>query len=46
MAGGGGHARMGGGQIRREHMEGIGPQTGMSKIQLKQRLFESMRGDL
>jgi hypothetical protein len=46
MAGAGGHARMGGGQIQREHMEGIGPQQGMTKIQLKQRLFAAMRGEL
>jgi hypothetical protein len=37
---------MGGGQIQREHMEGIGPQQGMTKIQLKRRLFEAMRGEL
>ncbi len=46
MAGGGGHARMGGGQIPREHMEGIGPQTGVGKSRLKTRLFEAMRGEL
>jgi nanoRNase/pAp phosphatase (c-di-AMP/oligoRNAs hydrolase) len=46
MAGAGGHARMGGGQIQREHMEGLGPQQGMTKIQLKDRLFDAMRGEL
>jgi nanoRNase/pAp phosphatase (c-di-AMP/oligoRNAs hydrolase) len=46
MAGAGGHARMGGGQVPREHMEGIGPQTGVGKTRLKSRLFEAMRGEL
>jgi len=46
MAGAGGHARMGGGQVPRENMEGIGPQTGVGKTRLKTRLFEAMRGEL
>jgi hypothetical protein len=37
---------MGGGQVPREHMEGIGPQTGVGKTRLKSRLFEAMRGEL
>lgn len=45
-AGAGGHARMGGGQVPREHLEGIGPQTGLTKRRLKGRLFEAMRGEL
>ena len=45
-AGAGGHARMGGGQVPREHMEGIGPQSGLTKTRLKGRLFEAMRGEL
>lgn len=46
MADAGGHARMGGGQVPREHMEGLGPQTGVGKPRLKARLFEAMRGEL
>jgi Exopolyphosphatase-related proteins len=31
MSGAGGHARMGGGQLSIDHMEGIGPSTGMDR---------------
>ena len=46
MAGGGGHARMGGGQIPIDHMEGLGPNEGLTREELKQRLFDAMNGDL
>jgi nanoRNase/pAp phosphatase (c-di-AMP/oligoRNAs hydrolase) len=46
MAGAGGHARMGGGQLSIEHMEGIGPSEGLSRNQFEQRLFDAMAGDL
>ena len=45
MASGGGHARMGGGTISVEHMEGIGPSEGLTEEQLHQRLFEAMAGE-
>lgn len=44
MAAGGGHARMGGGQIGIDHMEGLGPSTGITREQLKERLFAAMSG--
>jgi len=46
MAGAGGHARMGGGQVSIEHMEGIGPSSGVTESQLVERLFEGMDGNL
>ncbi len=46
MAEAGGHARMGGGTISIEHMEGIGPSDGMSRDEMKARLFEAMKGDI
>ncbi|WP_302080965.1 DHH family phosphoesterase [Salinibaculum rarum] len=46
MAGAGGHARMGGGQLSLDHMEGLGPSNGMTRDQLKDRLFASLSGDL
>ncbi len=46
MASAGGHARMGGGQIPVEHMEGLGPGEGTTREELKQRLFDAMNGDL
>jgi len=42
----GGHARMGGGQIPVEHMEGLGPSEGTSREELVDRLFEAMNGEL
>ena len=42
----GGHARMGGGRISIEHMEGLGPGEGMTREELKERLFEAMNGDV
>ncbi|MFC7057683.1 DHH family phosphoesterase [Halovenus salina] len=46
MAGGGGHARMGGGQCSLEHMEGLGPGEGVSREELRERLFTAMNGDM
>jgi len=46
MAGAGGHARMGGGQLSVDHMEGIGPGDGMDRDELQQRLFDAMNGDI
>jgi nanoRNase/pAp phosphatase (c-di-AMP/oligoRNAs hydrolase) len=46
MAGAGGHARMGGGQLSIEHMEGLGPSEGLSRGQFEERLFTAMAGDL
>jgi len=46
MAGAGGHARMGGGQLSVEHMEGLGPSEGMERGELQQRLFDAMGGDI
>ncbi len=46
MADAGGHARMGGGQLSVDHMEGIGPGAGITHEQLKDDLFEAMSGDI
>ncbi len=46
MAGAGGHARMGGGKLSIEHMEGLGPSKGLSRSQFESRLFEAMAGEL
>jgi nanoRNase/pAp phosphatase (c-di-AMP/oligoRNAs hydrolase) len=46
MSGAGGHARMGGGQLSVDHMEGLGPGNGVSRAELKERLFEVMGGDV
>ncbi len=45
MAEGGGHARMGGGKISVEYMDGIGPSDGLSKRDLQERVFEAMAGE-
>lgn len=45
MASGGGHAKMGGGQVPIEHMEGIGPGDGMTRADLQERLFAAMKGE-
>jgi nanoRNase/pAp phosphatase (c-di-AMP/oligoRNAs hydrolase) len=45
MAEAGGHARMGGGQLSVDHMEGIGPSSGIDREELKDKLFQAMRGD-
>ncbi|WP_440991017.1 DHH family phosphoesterase [Haloarchaeobius baliensis] len=44
MADAGGHARMGGGQLSKEHMEGLGPSDGVSRDDFKQRLFDALAG--
>ena len=46
MANAGGHARMGGGQLSLDHMEGIGPGGGISRAELVDRLFEAMSGNM
>jgi nanoRNase/pAp phosphatase (c-di-AMP/oligoRNAs hydrolase) len=46
LADGGGHARMGGGSVSIEHMEGLGPGEGLTRAEFKQRLFEAMNGEL
>jgi len=45
MADGGGHARMGGGQISIDHMRGIGPSNGLTCDDLTERLFAAMAGE-
>jgi len=45
MADGGGHARMGGGQISIDHMRGIGPSNGLTREELTERLFAAMAGE-
>jgi len=46
MASAGGHARMGGGQCSIDHMKGLGPGDGLTREELKERLFEAMNGEL
>ena len=46
MSSAGGHARMGGGQISAEHLDGLGPGDGVSREELRERLFDAMAGDL
>ena len=46
LAGGGGHARMGGGRVHIEHMEGLGPGEGLTREEFKEQLFEAMNGEL
>ena len=46
MGGAGGHARMGGGQLSIEHMNGLGPGDGLTREQFHERLFEAMSGEL
>jgi nanoRNase/pAp phosphatase (c-di-AMP/oligoRNAs hydrolase) len=45
MAEGGGHARMGGGKIPVEYMDGIGPGDGVTRPELKDRMFKAMAGE-
>ena len=45
MSGGGGHARMGGGQISADHMAGIGPSKGLTMDDLHDRIFAAMSGE-
>ena len=46
MADAGGHARMGGGQVSLDHMDGLGPSTGVTMPELTDRLFSAMSGDI
>ncbi|MFC7139419.1 DHH family phosphoesterase [Halosimplex aquaticum] len=46
MANAGGHARMGGGQLSVEHMEGLGPGDGLDRQEFVDRLFDAMAGDI
>lgn len=46
LAGGGGHARMGGGRVPIEHMNGLGPGEGLTREEFKQQLFDAMNGEL
>ena len=46
MSSGGGHARMGGGQVSLEHLRGLGPGDGLTREDLEERLFDAMGGDL
>jgi nanoRNase/pAp phosphatase (c-di-AMP/oligoRNAs hydrolase) len=46
MAEAGGHARMGGGRIPLDHMAGLAPEEGLTREELKRRLFEAMNGAL
>jgi nanoRNase/pAp phosphatase (c-di-AMP/oligoRNAs hydrolase) len=46
MSSAGGHARMGGGQVSTEHMEGLGPSGGLDRAAFRDRLFAAMNGDL
>jgi len=45
MAEAGGHARMGGGQLSVDHMNGIGPSEGVTRVEFTDRLFDAMAGD-
>jgi nanoRNase/pAp phosphatase (c-di-AMP/oligoRNAs hydrolase) len=46
MSSAGGHARMGGGQLSIEHMNGIGLSDGMNRVEFQDRLFDAMVGDI
>lgn len=46
MSSAGGHARMGGGQVSTEHLEGIGPGGGVTRQRFKERLFAAMNGEI
>jgi len=46
MGSAGGHARMGGGQLSIEHMNGIGPGSGVAMPDFKGHLFDAMAGDI
>ena len=45
MANAGGHARMGGGQLSVDHMNGIGPSEGVSRLEFEERIFSAMAGE-
>jgi nanoRNase/pAp phosphatase (c-di-AMP/oligoRNAs hydrolase) len=46
MASAGGHARMGGGQLSVDHMDGIGPGDGVARAEFVDRIFDAMSGDI
>lgn len=46
MGSAGGHARMGGGQLSIDHMNGIGPGSGVALADFKGHLFDAMAGDI
>jgi len=46
MADAGGHARMGGGRVPLDHMEGLAPGEGLTRDELKTRLFDAMNGSV
>jgi len=46
MSSAGGHARMGGGQVSVEHMSGLRPDSGMTREEFAERLFDAMAGEL
>lgn len=45
MASAGGHARMGGGQVSVQHMEGIGPANGVEIQEFEDLLLDALRGE-
>jgi len=45
MAEGGGHARMGGGKISVDYLDGLGPSEGVTREELRERLFDAMAGE-
>ncbi|WIV67063.1 DHH family phosphoesterase [Natrialbaceae archaeon AArc-T1-2] len=45
MASAGGHARMGGGQLSLDHMQGIGPSSGLDRDEFEDRLFAALSGE-
>ena len=45
MSSAGGHARMGGGQLSVDHMNGIGPSDGVSKDEFETRLLAALSGE-
>jgi len=46
MGSAGGHARMGGGQLSVDHMNGIGPGSGVAMTDFKGHLFDAMAGEV
>lgn len=46
MSEAGGHARMGGGRVSIPHLEGLRPESGMSRADFRDRLFDAMAGDV
>ena len=45
MANAGGHQRMGGGQLSIDHMRGLGPSSGVSEDELRERVFTALAGE-